>query len=328
MTMNILVLGATGYVGQRLVARLAASGWATPIAGSRRPGGAVGIEQRQVDTLDPASIGAALKGVDAVVNCVAGSPAAIADGARLLTDAALAADKPRIVHFSSMAAYGSQQGVLTESTPLDGDLGWYAKAKGESELHMRRYAEAGHPVVMFRPGCVYGAGSEMWVGRPARLLKQGRLGDLGEGGDGWSNLVHVDDVCAAVLGALRYRTPAGAPAVFNLSAPDSPRWNRYFADLALAIGATPLRRLSMRQVRMDALLAGPAIKIAELVLRKARRPVAWLPVPIARSLLSLWAQQIRLDSTAAQRELGFNWLPYEAGVADSARWVVSRHAQA
>ena len=38
------------------------------------------------------------------------------------------------------------------------------------------------------------------------------------------------------------------------------------------------------------------------------------------SLVKLLSQDIRLDSTIASQRLGIHWLPFEEGVADSAKW--------
>lgn len=322
MTTRVLVLGATGYIGRRLLMLLGRSDWAHPVAASRSlgPGLLDGVEARHVDTLDAASLRNAVADVDAVVNCVAGSPAAIAEGARLLVDACLQSGAPRIVHMSSMAAYGSREGHVTESSPLDPTLGWYARAKCDAEAHFRRYAAEGRSALLLRPGCVYGSGCELWVGRIGRLLRNRRLGDLGTAGDGWSNLVHVDDVCAAVAAGLRLPIACRQMPIFNLSAPDSPRWNQYFLDLGVAIGATPVRRIRETQVQLDAWALGPLIKLCELVARRRGVPGRSVPVPVSRSLVKLWPQQILLDSSAALRELGPFTHSYQAGLAESVEW--------
>jgi nucleoside-diphosphate-sugar epimerase len=289
--MKVLVLGGSGYIGSRLCQTLMREGL-TPVAGSRRGG---------VDTLDPASMARALQGMDAVVNCVAGSAKAIAQGARVLVDAAQRSGRPRIVHLSSMSVYGALEGEVTEASPRDPSIGWYASAKCEAEDILADY-EGG--VVMLRPGCVWGPGSDLWVGRIARMLQARRLGDLGAAGDGWSNLVAVDDVCAAVVSSLRIETTPGLPRVFNLAAPDSPRWNDYFVDLALAIGATPVQRVSARRLKLDAKLFGPPLKVLEKVTHA-------LPDPLPPSLLGVFERQLHLRSWLAERELGVAWTPYE-----------------
>ncbi|MEJ6022324.1 NAD-dependent epimerase/dehydratase family protein [Ramlibacter sp. PS4R-6] len=296
--MKVLVLGGTGYIGARLAALLEQAGGATPVVASRRSG---------IDTTDLDSMARALQGMDAVVNCVAGSAEAIAQGARVLVQAAERSGRPRIVHLSTMSVYGALEGEVTEASPRDPSIGWYAKAKCEAEDIIADYeGEA----VMLRPGCVWGPGSELWVGRIGRLLRAGRLGDLGAAGDGWSNLVAVDDVCQAVIASLRIAATPGTPRVFNLAAPDSPRWNDYFTDLALAIGATPVPRLSARRVKLDAKLLGPPLKVAEIVLKKAGRATKALPDPLPPGLLGVFERHLHLRGELAQRELGIAYTPY------------------
>ncbi|HSW20076.1 MAG TPA: NAD-dependent epimerase/dehydratase family protein [Ramlibacter sp.] len=318
--MRVLVLGGSGYVGARLCALLHASGWATPVSASSRANGHGAL---RVDTRDEEALTTVLQQVDAVINCVAGSADAITRGAAALTAAARKADFPRLVHLSSMAVYGAREGVLDEYTPLDGHGGWYARAKVEAEARMTELAADGASVTLLRPGCVWGPGSQLWVGRVARWLAARRLGDLGEAGDGWSNLVHVDDVCHAALLALRVPAHPAEPRIYNLAAPDSPRWNDYFADLALAIGATPLRRIRSQQLKLDAYLAGPPLHVARKLLAKAGRPVDGVPEPITPGLLALWRRHLLLDSTAASEKLGLQWMDYNATLRQSAAWILS-----
>jgi nucleoside-diphosphate-sugar epimerase len=317
--MKVLVLGGSGYIGSRLCAMLRDSGWATPVSASSRRH-APGMDNVVVDTRDAASLGQALQGADAVVNCVAGDAQSISEGARALVQACATAGFPRLVHLSSMSVYGLLEGVVREEAPVNPSLGWYARAKCEAESHVASFARAGGSVVVLRPGCVGGAGSELWVGRIARLLRAGRLGDLGAAGDGWSNLVHVDDVCAAVLAALRIEHARGQLRTYNLAAPDSPRWNEYFTDLALAIGAAPVRRVSPIQLRIDAYLAGPPLKVAQTLLARARLWENAVPDPLPPNLLGLWKRHLRLDSQSAERELRLSWTPYPEALRDSADW--------
>ncbi|GAB2584894.1 NAD-dependent epimerase/dehydratase family protein [Ramlibacter solisilvae] len=313
--MKVLVLGGSGYIGSRLCATLAESGWAEPVSASRRAA---------VDATDAGSLKRALRGMDAVVNCVAGSAEAIAQGARVLVHAANDAGCQRIVHLSTMSVYGALEGEAREDAPRDGSIGWYAKAKCEAEDAIAAFASHGGSVVMLRPGCVWGPGSELWVGRIGRWLRAGRLGDLGAAGDGWSNLVAVQDVCAAILASLR-QAPAGGSRVYNLAAPDSPRWNDYFVDLALAIGATPVKRLSARQLKLDARLAGPPLKVLEILLKKAGRSTRALPDPLPPGLLGVFERQLHLRSERAQQELGLRWTPYEELLQSAAEWFLSAH---
>lgn len=316
--MKVLVLGASGHIGARLFEMLQATPWAAAAGASRRMKNTA--NWLEVDSRDPRQLARALKGFDAVVNCVAGDAASIADGARALVQAALQADCPRIVHLSTMSVYGPAEGNVREDAPLDPTLGWYGQAKCEAEAAMRDFVRHGGEALILRPGCVYGPGSQLWVGRIGRWLQAGRLGDLGIAGDGWANLVHVDDVCQALLLALRLPTAQGEIPAFNLAAPDSPRWNDYFVDLALAIQATPVRRLGRRRLQLDAWLCGPPLKAAERALKRLGSHGIKLPDALPPGLLGLWSQHIHLDTQAATQELGLQWTSYADGLRDSASW--------
>jgi len=316
--MRVLVLGASGHIGARLLGMLQATPWAVATGASRHMRN--GASWLEIDSRDPRELAQALKGFDAVVNCVAGDAASIAGGARALVQAALEAGCRRIVHLSTMSVYGHAEGKVREDASLDPSLGWYGRAKCEAEAAMRDFVQHGGEAVLLRPGCVFGPGSQLWVGRIGRWLQAGRLGDLGIAGDGWANLVHVDDVCQALLLALQLPVAQGGMPVFNLAAPDSPRWNDYFVDLALEIKATPVHRIGRRQLQLDAWVCGPPLKAAERALKLLGSHGAKLPDALPPGLLGLWSQHIHLDAQAAGSQLGVQWTPYAVGLQDSAQW--------
>ena len=175
MKQRILVLGANGYVGRRVVSALADSDWADPVAGVRR----ARQQGREIvlDATDPAAVTRALGEVDAVVNCVAGSADAMTAGARALATA-LDARALRLVHFSSMAVYGAARGDISEDHPMAANLQGYAGAKVETE----RLLAARDTAITLRPGCIYGPNSPQWSLRIADLLRAHRIGDLGAAG--------------------------------------------------------------------------------------------------------------------------------------------------
>lgn len=317
--MRVLILGGSGFIGTRLTLMLKSGGWATPICTSTRAAGSA----LRLDTRDEAAVLAAVRQVDAVVNCVAGSADAIAHGARVLARAARAARLPHVVHLSSMAVYGEQEGQVDEATPLPPARAWYGRAKQAAEAAMQELAPSGCAVTVLRPGCVWGPGSVLWVERIAQWLVAARLGDLGEGGDGWTNGVHVDDVCLAVMRALREPPSRGNLAVFNLAAPDSPRWNDYFADLALSIGATPVARISPLRLRLDAWLAGPPLQAAR---KLYPAQAAHLPCPISPQLVGLWGRQLHLQARSASQALGMAWTPYPRALEQAAAWWLTQRA--
>jgi nucleoside-diphosphate-sugar epimerase len=339
--LRVLVLGGSGFIGGRIAQLLRADGAVVAVASRRGGPGRLALDTRDAGALVPV-----LRQVDAVVDAVAGSADAIAGGARALARAARAAQVGQVVHLGSMAVYGEQQGLLGESAPLAPARGWYARAKREAEEALAAMHQQGVPVTVLRPGCVWGPGSALWVGRIARWLASGRLGELGPGGDGWSNGVHVDDVARAVQRCLADPGARGAddggPRIFNLAAPDSPRWNDYLRDLALAIGATPLRRIGPMRLWMEAWVAGPPLHLARRLREMAGsgggaagqadppgagKPAmrAW-PDAISPGLLALWRRPLRLDASAAQSQLGLDWTPYEVAVRQGAAWWLTQCA--
>jgi choline dehydrogenase-like flavoprotein/nucleoside-diphosphate-sugar epimerase len=325
--MRVLVIGANGYIGSRICALMSGDGsqWEV-VAAMRTPrAGISASRQIQLEATDPDQMAAALAEVDAVVNCVAGDGRSIEEGAKVLFQAALAAPtKPVVIHFSTMAVYGSAVGRVYESDALAPDGGWYSAAKVKAEQMARDFAAKGGKVVILRPGIVYGPGSEQWIGRTARWLRAGRLGDLGPLGDGVCNLVHLDDVCAAVLASLGSTAAIGE--AFNLATPHPESWNRFFARLAIAVGATPLRRLSPRKIRFDSKLLGPPLKIGEIALKKLGMRASWWPEPIPPSVLSVWQQDIILDAEKTSRILGLRWTPDDIGIRQSADWFLSKYS--
>jgi 2-alkyl-3-oxoalkanoate reductase len=326
MKRSVLVLGAGGFIGQHVVAALAATDWALPIAGVRRRTGAGtgGCEQRLVDATNGDSVRTAMQGVTDVVNCVAGNEHSLVASAESVAAAAgefaAAGSPPRVIHLSTMSVYGSAEGVLDESAPLRADLGPYSEAKVAAENAARRYP---HTVIL-RPGCVFGPDSAQWSVRMARLLLAHRLGDLGTDGDGYCNLVHVDDVAQAILGALQ--TPASDGHAFNLSAPSPPTWNEFLIGYAMALHAVPVRRLPGWQLRLETKLLAPALKIAEIAGRRVKLGAARLPPPIPPSLIRLMRQRIQLDSKAAQTQLGVRWKETSASLQETARWYLDGQA--
>ncbi len=338
--MRVLVLGATGFIGGHLVQRMGRqAGWSV-IAASRnaasdgaQAGAHLGLA---LDTCDQGALEAALERCDAVVNLVAGSARSIHEGGRVLARAldTVSRREGRLLHWvqvSSMAVYQGQEGPVDESTPLRPASGWYARAKQTSEASARWLSARGHPVTVLRPGCVWGPGSHLWVGRIADWLQRGWLGDLGPWGDGWTHGVHVQDVCEALEQCLRMPPPPGQWRCRNLTAPDSPRWNTWFADLALAIDAPPLRHLSRSRLLAQAWLASPAILIA----RRLHRSGPW-PDPMPPGLLALWASQMQMQTAmqvqvqvkaaphpqdpSAAMALDLRWTPYRVSLAQGADW--------
>lgn len=312
MGFRVLVLGAGGFIGRRIVTALAAGGWARPVAAGRHsaslPGGE-GVEVRALDATDPEGLAPVLEGVGAVVNCVAGSAPNIVSAARVLfATAARCAAPPRIVHLSSLAVYGSARGEVDESTPLSGTREPYGAAKLVAEQLALSYPRA----VILRPGIVYGPASPWWSDRIARLLVARRLGDLGAAAQGVCNLVHVNDVAEAVVRSVRAADVEGQ--IFNLALPQPPTWNEYFRRYAQALGATPLRRISGARLAFELAVRGPLLKVTEMLGHADGAP------PLRPWLLRLCRHDITMRAQRIVQALGLAWTPLDGGLAGTAAW--------
>jgi 2-alkyl-3-oxoalkanoate reductase len=319
MKQFFLVLGASGFIGREVVAGLASTDWATPILGVRRASTSRsdGFERRIVEATDVESVHAAMQGVNGVVNCVAGDADTIVRATKALFEAAKrTAPAPRIVHLSTMSVYGSAVGLVDETAPLKGDLGPYSAAKIAAEAEAAAYPQA----VIFRPGCVFGPGSEQWTVRMARLLLAHRLGDLGPAGDGYCNLVRVGDVVQAIVRALQ--DPRLDGGVFNLSTPEPPTWNQFLIKFGTALRAVPVSRISGRNLRIETKLLAPPLKIAEILARICKLDGRLVPPPIPPSLLRLMGQEIRLDTRRAEADLGLRWTPFDSTLEEAAKWFI------
>ncbi len=320
MTSRIVVLGANGFIGRRVVAALQASGWASPIAATRRHVAFPDtIEQVQIDATDEIAVTRVLQNATGIVNCVAGDATTIAANARALYSAAArCTPRPRVVYLSSMAVYGSTNGTVSESATLTGDWGAYGAAKIAAERIGASYPDA----VILRPGIVYGPRSDWWSVQIGRLLRERRLGDLGADGEGTCNLLYVEDLAQAVVQVLRLQQ--ASRHVLNLAMSGAPSWNEYFARYACALGATRPASISATRLAMELHVLGPILKLLELGGTVTPfKP----PPPIRPWLIRLTRHRIRLDVSAAERLLGTGWTPIEEALKTTASWfLVSSHA--
>lgn len=306
--MNVLILGGSGFIGSHVIKALAARG-ITAIAPPHRGVGGV-QDSRCLDATDVDHLDEWVSQADAVVNCVSGSAGTIRANARALFVAAARQRRaPHVVYLSSMAVYGDASGVVREDAPVAGATA-YAEAKLEAERLARGYGRA----VVLRPGCVYGAGSRQWSQRIATLVSTGRLGDLGEGGAGRANLLHVQDLATAIV---RLTLDTWQPGeAFNLAAPAPPRWNDYFRLLALRMGVR-LPHVAPWRLMLESRVVAPALKAVQIAGSALGLNSQALPEPLPPSLVRLFRQDIVLDASKAQSLLGLSFTSLDEGVRTS-----------
>ena len=325
---RVLVIGASGFVGSGIVRAIEATGGLRAVAASRRLAPTeAGIEQRRCDATDPASLRAATEDVEAVVLCMLAPGRQMVAATRAVCQAALARPQiRRVVLISSMSVYGPAEGSVQEDAPLHGAaLGSYGRAKVACERLAADYAARGCPVVTLRPGIVYGPGGEQWVGRLGRLLRAGRLGDLGAMGDGICNLVLRDDVGTAAVAALGAAGAVGC--AFNLADGGTGTWNDYLVTLGCLAGLRRIRRISARRLALETRVLAPPLHALRRALPAAARTA--VPDCVSPALLRLFGQRLRLCPDSSRAVLGFEPTPRSRGIALSAAWLqTANHAAA
>ncbi len=251
----ILVTGATGFVGPKIVHALRAEQRDVRCL-VRRPERATtltawGCELAEGDVTDPASLERAAAGCDAVVHLVSiitGTPSdfdrVMVAGTQNLIAAATAAGVRRFVLMSAL-------GVDERSK----DLVPYYGAKWQMEHDLR---QSGLEHVVFRPSFVFGGDG----GVLPLFVRQVRWSPVTAViGDGQRRLqpIWVDDVAAFFAGAID--GPAAANRTFELGGPDRPTWNELYERIARALGKRRLR------VHVPVAVARVGAAIAELLPR-------------------------------------------------------------
>lgn len=211
--MKILVTGATGFVGFRLIQALQAQGHQVFATGRNQSMGEkisyLEIPFRQGSLENPEFVQELLKGMDAAVH-VAGlsSPwgpyedfyRANVLATQNVVQACLDQGVQRLVHMSTPSLYVDNQPRLNvkESDPLPPHfINAYAETKFLAEREVLEGAAKGLETVMLRPRAIIGAGDTVIMPRLLRAHREGRLRVIGDG----RNLVDmtaVHNVCHAV----------------------------------------------------------------------------------------------------------------------------------
>lgn len=241
---RVLVTGATGFIGGRLVERLleqgaevrcVVRGLASAVRLARLP-----VEIVKADLADAKAMDAAVKGTDLVFHCVYDPRSETQNIAALknLIDASLLHRPQRLVFTSTFSVYEPfPNGPVTEDTP-DGDTSWvYTRTKLALErMLLQAVRDKGLPGTILQPSIVYGPFSRPWTIAPAEMLLYGKV-VLPDRGEGLCNALYIDDLVDAML--LSAQRPEAVGERFIISGPEAVGWGRFFEDFARALGTAP-----------------------------------------------------------------------------------------
>jgi len=239
----VLVTGAAGFLGRRLVERLTREHGARVTALVRGPRSAArlsGLDLRveRADLANPAKLDALTAGQEIVFNLAYDfkqSETANLAGFANLVEACSRARVSRFLQVSSIAVYDAwPTGDLTEASPCDAPGGPYKNAKREMERRLlMRTADGRLAAVILQPTLVYGPASAQWTDHFAEQLRDGTLMLPGDG-SGLCNAVHVDEVVDALILAATQDEVVGETFIISGARPMS--WRDLLGCYAQALG--------------------------------------------------------------------------------------------
>lgn len=219
--MRVFVTGGAGFIGREVVRQLRERGDEV-IAVIRKPDQIAGLRElgAQVISGDLGSVDdirSALGGADAVIHSAGSYRVGITPrerpqmyeanvgATRRVLDAAIAAATPRIVHVSTVNAFGNTRGIVRDETyrrdPAEGFVSYYDETKYLAHVAAETRMAAGEPVLIVQPGQTYGPGDHSWAGAQLRAAYAGTARMIAFGGVGMC-FAHVSDLASGILLAL------------------------------------------------------------------------------------------------------------------------------
>jgi len=321
---QVLVTGATGFVGAAIARELSRRGHAVRVLA--RPSSdlsvldGVGAEVVRGDILDPAPVRAALAGCGGVVHTAGVATlrpgmretllAVNARGVEVVLGAALDAGVSRAVLTSSVSALGGSRTphAADEAAPSNAEaLGIdYFVSKLRGEQAGLALARRGLPLVVVRPGYVLGPGDVHGTSASTVLaVVRRRIPAYVEGG---ASFCHVDDVARGHVEALE-RGRAGE--VYHLGGHNL-LMSEFMARVARQAGMKPPTRLPVPVALAMAVASRWAARLG------GSRPAGTVDLVRASALYTF------VTSAKAERELGYSIRPFDDMVRDTLRWYVAK----
>ncbi len=315
--MRVFVTGGNGFIGSRVVRRLAAGGREVrcllrETSRTERIDD-LDLERHLGDIRDVAGMAEGMAGCEGVIHLASISAwdqirsplmrEVVVEGTANVLEAARRAGVQRMVFVSSLTAVNgtAEPVLLTEDSPfeLPAEPFVYAHAKVEAEALCR---ESGLPVVIVNPCEVWGPGDDQFItaGYARDTLRDWPAMTV----SGGTALAHVDDIAAGVVAALDRGRPGERYILGgeNIAAP---------AITAAILEAAGQKKPILR------LPNGLTLALIKTLARLG------LPTPIHPDLLAHAVLYWYADCSKAQRELGYSYRPARETIQSVVDWLVS-----
>jgi nucleoside-diphosphate-sugar epimerase len=320
-----LITGATGFVGGRVAEACVGRGHAVRTIARASSDTSLperlGVSILRGDLADAELVRKALDGVDVVVHAAAkvGDRGPVeeyravnVDGLRNLLAACRGRPLGRLVHVSSLGVYeprhhhGTDESVPAFFHHFDG----YTQSKAEAEqVALAYHREHRVPVVILRPGFVYGPRDRTVLPRLIRKLRNGRIHYLG--GDRRAlNSIYVGNLVDAVLRAAE--NPHAVGQTYNLTDGEPVTKERFINAIADALG---LPRPRQKLPRWLAAIVSRVLR--RLIIRAG--PSGKFRLTFAQYKF----MQLNLDFSIekARRELGYGPpVRFDAAMSETMAW--------
>ncbi len=326
MSSTYLITGATGFVGSHLAEASRSRGLA--VRALARPGSDTALLERlQVEVVpgdlgDPASVQAAVRGVEVVLHCagkvgdwgpVEEYRAVNVEGLRHLLDACRGQPLRRFVHLSSLGVYAARHHYGTDESepPPAHHVDGYTQTKVESEeLALRYQREHGVPVVVLRPGFVYGPRDRIVLPGLLDNLRRRAVRYLGSRRRAM-NCIYVGNLVQAVF--LAVDNPRAVGQVYNLTDGEAVSKRRFLEALADGVGVP-----RPRPVPVPFFVARFLTHWLEA---QARRRGDTRPPMLTQARLKLLGLNLDFSIDKARRELGYRpATSFDEGMGRTVAW--------
>jgi nucleoside-diphosphate-sugar epimerase len=325
MSTRYFITGATGFVGGHVAEACVARGHTvTTIA---RPTSDTSLLERLGATVHRGTLGdvslveRALEGAEVIVHCAAkvGDWGPVDDyravnvqGLRDFLGACKDTTLKRFIHMSTLGVYAARHHYETDETePLPvRHIDGYTQTKVEAErLVLDAYRAYGLPVVVLRPGLIYGPRDRTVLPRLIGLLRSRELPYLGRGKRAL-NCIYIGNLVEAIF--LAVDQPKAVGQVYNLTDGEFVSKRRFIEALADGLGLPrPTRSVPLWLARI----------VAWNQERQARRSGASQAPRLTQARLKLFGLNLDYSIAKAKRELGYRpKVPFDQAIQETIAW--------